>query len=157
MKQTPDSRLSKTFGGFITAFAIYKSIMCEAYPQRRQELDTYERDIVYMSTRYGGTTFYEYHKQFPSNAAALLQQRNIRVDRSKRDNKLFCSLFAGHKVLACSICQQFHAEQFCPLQAHCPDTSYTRSNFSASYRGSDQHFRFSDREGRYRENDTLGR
>ena len=37
------------------------------------ELDLYERDIVDMATRYGGTTFYEYHNQFSAREAAYLK------------------------------------------------------------------------------------
>lgn len=42
---------------FIYAFGIYKNIMCKAYPQRHEELDLYERDIVEMANRYGGKVF----------------------------------------------------------------------------------------------------
>ncbi|CAG2222425.1 unnamed protein product [Mytilus edulis] len=52
----PDPRLNRSLsiGEFIQAFSIYKNVMCSAYPQRRNELDLYERDIVDMATRYGG-------------------------------------------------------------------------------------------------------
>ena len=62
----PDPRLNKTLSlsEFIQAFGTYKSVMSEAYPERRIELDLYERDTVDMANRYPGTGFYEYHKQF---------------------------------------------------------------------------------------------
>ena len=99
---------------FIVAFTKYKNIMCEAYPYRRVELDMYERDIIEMATRYGGTTFYEYHKAFSARAAAMLEQRNIKIDWSVRDNKLFCSLFAGSRIVACEICSSIsHPTELC--------------------------------------------
>ena len=71
----PDPRLNKTLSlsEFIQAFGTYKSVMSEAYPDRRIELDLYERDIVDMSNRYPGSGFYEYHKQFSATAAAYLK------------------------------------------------------------------------------------
>ena len=140
-KSASDPRLSKTLtiGEFITAFSIYKNIMCEAYPQRRQELDTYERDIVDMATRFGGTNFYEYHKQFAMNAAALLEQRNIRINWAIRDNTLFCNLFAGHKVLSCTLCHSLsHTEKFCELHAaDVASTSTTQDRYRQVDRRSD--------------------
>lgn len=47
--------------------------MCQAYPQRRQELDLYERDIIDMATRYPGNGFYEYHRQFSLMAPSHLR------------------------------------------------------------------------------------
>ena len=59
------------------------------------ELDLLERDIVDMATRYGGTTFYEYHNQFTARAAAYLKYHNIPIHRSVRNNTLFCNIFAN--------------------------------------------------------------
>ncbi|KAJ8315452.1 hypothetical protein KUTeg_007602 [Tegillarca granosa] len=58
-KERKDPRLNKTLTitEFIQAFGIYKSTLCEAFPRHRQELDLYERDIIDMATRYGGTAF----------------------------------------------------------------------------------------------------
>lgn len=82
---------------------------------RRPELDMYERDIIEMATRYGGTNFYEYHKLFSARAAAMLEQRNIKLDWSIRDDKLFCGLFAGSKIIACEICSSVtHNTALCP-------------------------------------------
>ncbi|CAC5420045.1 unnamed protein product [Mytilus coruscus] len=46
-----DPRLTRalSIGEFIQAFSIYKSVMCSAFPHRRSELDSYERDIVDMA------------------------------------------------------------------------------------------------------------
>ena len=61
-----NSRLAKslTLGEFIMAFSKYKNIVCDALPNRRIELDQYERDIVEMATQFGGTRFYDNHKAF---------------------------------------------------------------------------------------------
>lgn len=78
----PDKRLQKllNIGEFIQAFGIYKNIMCQAYPQRRQELDLYDRDIIDMATGYTGNGFYEYHRQFSLMAASHLKYNNILID-----------------------------------------------------------------------------
>ena len=98
----PDPRLNKTLSlsEFIQAFGTYKSVMSEAYSERRIELDLYERDIVDMANRYPGTGFYEYHKQFSATAAAYLKNHNIKV---------VCALLCGcnapemvyYKVISC--------------------------------------------------------
>ena len=50
----PDPRLNRNLSitEFMQAFGTYKNIMCEGYPNRRVELDLYERDIIEMATRY---------------------------------------------------------------------------------------------------------
>ena len=146
VKVKMDARLNRslTLGEFITAFGRYKSIMCEAYAFRRQELDLYERDIIDMAHRFGGTTFYEYHKAFSAKAAAYLTHRNIKLDWSVRDNKLYTSLFAGHKVLSCELCKSMlHATGFCPLQA---DEKKRNNVARSNYLGSPQ----TDAQGRPR-------
>ncbi|KAL3876519.1 hypothetical protein ACJMK2_034361 [Sinanodonta woodiana] len=112
----PDPRINRalSLGEFIQAFGIYKNIMCNAFPRRRQELDLYERDIVEMATRYQGNGFYEYHKKFSLDAAAHLRYNNIVVDWSIRNNTLFCNIFANSKPNACSGCgSTFHGSEFC--------------------------------------------
>ena len=114
----PDKRLlrSLTIGEFIQAFGIYKNIMGQAYPQRRQELDLYERDIIDMATRYPGKGFYEYHRQFSLMAASHLKYNNILVDWSVRNNTLFCNLFANTRAQTCASCNStLHLSGFCPL------------------------------------------
>lgn len=117
-----DPRLQRplTITEFQMAFAIYKNVMVSAFPQREKELESYMRDVLEMSWRFGGTSFYEYHKAFSARAAALLQNHNIKIDWSIRDNNLFCSIFAGHKANACSVCNSLgHVTQFCPQTFKC--------------------------------------
>ncbi len=116
LKPMTDARLNRqlTIQEFLQAFSIYKSIMCRKYPLRREELDLYERSIIEMSSRFGGYSFYEYHKSFSSRAAQYLATHNIKIDWSIRDNDLFCTIFAGHKANACNICNSLsHATMFC--------------------------------------------
>ena len=113
-----DPRLAKslTLGEFTMAFSRHKNIVCEALPNRRVELDQYERDIVEMANQFGGTRFYDYHKAFSAKAAALLQQHHVKVDWSIRDNNLFCTIFAGMKANICGLCSSItHSTEFCPL------------------------------------------
>lgn len=116
LKQNQDARLlrSLTLNEFIIAFSKYKNIMCEVYPSRRQELDAYERDIVEMASTTRGSAFYEYQKAFSARASALLLQRNINIDWSIRDTKLFATIFAGQTVVRCELCGSVtHATHFC--------------------------------------------
>lgn len=113
----PDPRLNRSLsiGEFIQAFSIFKSVMCSAYPQRRNELDLYERDIVDMATRYSGRGFYEYHRQFSLQAASHLRYNNIMVDWSVRNNSLFCNIFANLRPNTCNHCNStLHLSGFCP-------------------------------------------
>ena len=99
---------------FILAFGVYKHIMCSAHPQRRIELDLYERDIVNMATRYDNG-FYEYHRSFSLNAASQLRYNNTPIDWSIRDNNLFCNIFANRTPNVCQHCQStLHSTDFCP-------------------------------------------
>ena len=95
----PDLRLNKILdlSSFMKAFGIYKSIMTEVYPQRQRELDAYERCIIDMGIRYTGSGFYEYHRQFSAKAAAYLEQHNIKIDWSIRDNVLYTNVFTGQQ------------------------------------------------------------
>ncbi|XP_033119144.1 uncharacterized protein LOC117118615 [Anneissia japonica] len=114
-----DIRLNRLLkiGEFINAFGIYKNILGNVYPQRREELDKYERDIVDMATRYPGKGFYEYHKQFSLTAAAHLRYNDILVDWSIRNNTLFCNVFANSRPNTCQFCYStLHLTAFCPTQ-----------------------------------------
>lgn len=142
-KPVKDPRLyrSLSISEFIYAFGIYKNIMCQTYPQRREELDLYERDIVDMSNRYGGKGFYEYHKTFSARAAAHLKYLNIPVDWSVRDNTLFCNIFANLRPSACYICNSIsHTAGFCPMT-----TSKNNSTIRTQRKGQE-----SDSQGRPR-------
>lgn len=112
----PDPRTSRSLslGEFIQAFGIYKNIMCSAFPNRRSELDLYERDIVDMASRYPGGGFYEYHRKFSADAAAHLRFNNVVVDWSIRNNTLFCNIFANVRPNSCNTCgSTFHTTGFC--------------------------------------------
>ncbi|CAC5405182.1 unnamed protein product [Mytilus coruscus] len=114
----PDPRLNRSLsiGEFIQAFGIYKNIMCSAFPHRRSEFDTYERDIVDMATRYPGNGFYEYHKRFSLDSAAHLRYNNMAVDWSIRNNTLFCNIFTNIRPNTCNVCgSNFHTSGFCSL------------------------------------------
>lgn len=65
-----------TLGEIILAFAIFRDVLCSVYPNRRQELDSYEFYIVALSVRYGGTMFFDYDKFFSAKAAAILASDN---------------------------------------------------------------------------------
>ena len=143
----PDARLCRplTIGEFVAAFGRYKNIMCEAWPLRRPELDMYERDVIDMSQRYGGFTFYEYHKAFSAKAAAYLEQRGIKLDWSIRDNKLYNTLFSGMKAQSCHLCSsQIHVTTQCPLAANMTPANLrnsSRPQYGASNSGFDIHGR----------------
>jgi len=68
-----DPRLNRdlTLSEFIQAFGIYKNILCDAFQQRRAELDLYDRDLVDMGVKYRDKLFCEYHRQCSSTAADI--------------------------------------------------------------------------------------
>ncbi len=77
-----DNRLTRPLSikEFVTAFSIYRNVMCEAFPNRREELDSYLHGIIEMSSRFGGTGFYDYHRAFSAKAASYLLNYQIKVD-----------------------------------------------------------------------------
>ena len=77
---------------FYKAFGIYKRVMCEAFPQRRLELELYEADIGNIFDHFGNL-FYQYHVQFTRKAAAYLE-KGIKIDWSKRNTE-FVSAYCG--------------------------------------------------------------
>lgn len=116
-----DHRLDRalTITQFYKAFGIYKRIMCEAYPQRRLELDHYEADVGNIYDHFGDI-FYQYHVQFSKKAAAYLE-RGVKVDWSKRNKDLFQLLVGGAKIKLCEHCSQSdHQSPFCPSQINVP-------------------------------------
>ncbi|KAL2102236.1 hypothetical protein ACEWY4_001404 [Coilia grayii] len=66
-----DSRLQRniSFGEFVIAFGVYRDILCQAYPERREEMDSYLATMANFSQCYGGTLFYEYHLSFSAKSA----------------------------------------------------------------------------------------
>ena len=110
-----DHRLDRALNitQFYKAFGIYKRIMCEAYPLRRNEMDLYEADIGIIFEHYGNI-FYQYHVQFSKQAAAYLE-KGIKVDWSKRHKDLFQLIVGGVKTKSCDHCGQAdHQSPFCP-------------------------------------------
>ena len=79
-RQQRDKHLDRVLSitQFYKAFRIYKRIMCEAYPQRRDELDLYEADIGIILEHYG-SVFYQYHVTFSKQTAAYLE-KGFKVD-----------------------------------------------------------------------------
>ena len=98
LKRTRDHRLDRSLSitQFYKAFGIYKRVMCEAFPQRRNELDLYEADVGNIHEHYG-EIFYQYHIQFTKQAAAYLE-KGIKVDWSRRHKDLF-QLLIVHKLI----------------------------------------------------------
>ncbi|CAJ1053430.1 uncharacterized protein LOC115597353 [Xyrichtys novacula] len=112
-----DPRLFKslTLAEFTVAFGIYRDVICEVYPFRRAELDTYLAIIADLAMTYGGTLFYEYHKSFSAKAAMFIQRFNQRVDWSVVDLALISRHCTGRQALSCSICSSFsHSSNLCP-------------------------------------------
>lgn len=55
-----------------SVFSLNRDVFCTAFPSRRQELKTYLTIVLNFALRFGGTSFYQYHIQFSSQAAACL-------------------------------------------------------------------------------------
>ena len=74
-KGTRDHRLHRSLRitQFYKSFVIYKRVMCEAFPQHRNELDLYEADVGNIRKHYR-EIFYQYHIQFTKQAAAYLEK-----------------------------------------------------------------------------------
>lgn len=103
---------------FYVAFGIYRDVICEIYPERRAELDTYLAIISDLAMSYGGTLFYEYHKSFSAKSAMYIQRYNQRLDWSMVDLGLISRHFTGHRALSCSSCGLFtHSPSLCPRSA----------------------------------------
>jgi hypothetical protein len=124
-----DTRLKRalTIQEFITAFGKYKRVMCEAYPERREELDAYEAIVVGLSSTYG-PCFYEYHKLFSYQCAVALEIKGTKVDWSIRDRDLIQLVSTGSRCQACG--EVSHATQFCSATGKDPDVN---QNSAAAY------------------------
>ena len=119
LKGKIDNRLTRdlTISEFITAFNIYKRVLCSRFPNRLNELDKYLSFIIDISAKFPGFCFYQYHVQFSAKAAEYLEQ-NIRVDWGSLDSVLLNTIVAGQKANACSLCQAIdHTAHFCGLNA----------------------------------------
>ena len=120
LKPIKDNRLSRplTIQEFIKAFNIFKNVVCEQFPNRRQELDKYMSSMIDIATKYPGFSFYEYHLDFSARAAFYLQHHQIMIDWSLIDERLLTHIVAGRKANACSLCHSLdHEATFCHLAA----------------------------------------
>ncbi len=141
--QNTDPRLSRslTLGEFLTAFSKYRTIMCEVYPNRSKELNEYEREIISIAMKFGGSVFYDYHRAFSARAAAMYTQHKIRINWGIRDNYIFSNVTAGRKVITCNYCNSL--DHFSP---QCPSNLFKKDqDMHQSHR--DRH---SDKRGRPR-------
>ena len=142
-----DHRLDKplSIAQFYQAFGIYKRIMCEAFPQRRLELDLYEADIGNICQHYGDI-FYQYHVRFSRKAAAYLE-KGIKVDWARRNKEELQLLVGGVKSKICDHCAQSdHESPFCPSQINVPGVSAVKK--TEPYKGSTKYDPRFDRQGR---------
>ncbi|KAL1252705.1 hypothetical protein QQF64_017398 [Cirrhinus molitorella] len=115
--KTSDPRLQRnlSFTEFVIAFGIYRDILCQVFPNRRQELDLYLSMMADLNQRYGGTLFYEYHKSFSAKAASFISLYNSRLDWSVTDSELLIRHFGGQKAPVCLICSSHgHSASLCP-------------------------------------------
>ncbi|XP_078808793.1 uncharacterized protein LOC144994542 [Oryzias latipes] len=115
-----DPRLDKglTLAEFVVAFGVFRDVICEVYPHRREELDVYLAIISDLALSYGGSLFYDYHKSFSAKAAMYVQKFNQRLDWSVVDLALMSRHFTGHRTLTCSVCGSFsHSTSLCPKTA----------------------------------------
>lgn len=123
--KTSDPRLQRnlSFGEFVIAFGIYRDVLCEVFPKRREELDLYLAMMADFNQRYGGTLFYEYHKSLSAKSASLITLFNSRLDWSVTDTELLVRHFGGQKISACLICSSHgHSAHFCPKTYNKKDT-----------------------------------
>ena len=127
-KDKEDARLKKSLSisEFVTAFGKYKRVMCQAFPNRREELDCYEANIISIYNVYGDK-FYEYHKLFSLKSANALAIHKIKVDWSAKDRDLV-QLIAS-KARSCGICAEVsHDTKFCPAFSKSDPPSTNTSN-----------------------------
>ena len=116
LKPLGDKRLSKalTISEFVKAFNMFKNIMCEVFPSRREELDRYVSILIDISAKYQGFAHYEYHIEFSARAAYFKEHRNILVDWGVLDDRLLTQIVAGRKANTCTLCGGYdHVTTFC--------------------------------------------
>ena len=117
-----DPRLQRdlTIDEFRLAFSKYKDVVCEEdesipmVKSRRRELDIYSNFIDSLHMQYGGSLFYDYHKQFAKKVEQHEAEGN-KVDWRFKDTDLYLRIFAGASSIACDHCQsKLHITGFCP-------------------------------------------
>ncbi len=120
LKPLGDKRLSKmlTIQEFVKSFNTYKNIFCEAFPQRREEMDRYMSNIIEINAKYAGFAHYEYHLEFSARAAYYREHQNILIDWGRLDERLMTQVVGGRKALTCTLCGGYdHTATFCQLAA----------------------------------------
>lgn len=120
LKPLKDKRLTRslTIQEFVKAFNIFKNILCQAFPQRRVEMDRYMSHIIDMATKFPGLAFYEYHLEFSARAAYYREHHQCLIDWGSLDDRLLTQVVAGRKANTCSLCSAFdHEANFCHLAA----------------------------------------
>ena len=141
LKPLKDARLNKmlTIQEFVKAFTIYKTVMCEQFPNRLKELDTYMSHIIDLSNKFPGSSFYDYHLEVSARSASFLE-KGIRVDWSVLDEKLLTMIVAGRKANTCHLCHAFdHDSRFCHLAASANDTRHQKNRNSTPCRHYNSH------------------
>ena len=139
LRPAPDQRTTRNLNvsEFIKSFSIYVNVICTVYPNRRQELDNYLRNIIEMATRFPGSAFYEYHKVFSARCSSLLLNHNIKVDWSTNDTNIYCAIFAGQRANTCASCHSTaHLTNFCPN----PSTPAPSAPLSTTQYGASKQF-----------------
>lgn len=112
-----DARLNRklTIPEFVLAFSLFRDVVCSAQPTRREELDSYLYLVTDLGHKYGGASFYDYHRSFSAKAAAALVQFQFVTNWANIDMELFCRHFAGLRAPSCAGCQSiFHSMDWCP-------------------------------------------
>lgn len=113
--KTSDPRLQRnlSFGEFVIAFGIYSDILCQTFPDRREELDLYLDMLADFSQRYGGTLFYNITS--PSQQNLLPSLHCTTLDWFITDCELLLRHFGGHRTLVCPVHSSHgHSVAFCP-------------------------------------------
>lgn len=111
-----DHRLTRklNIAEFVLAFGMFRDVLCTVNPNRREELDLYLHAIVDLGYKYGGCSFYDYHRSFSAKAAARLSQFQVKTNWSTIDTELFCRHFAGLRSPLCTNCQSStHTANWC--------------------------------------------
>lgn len=104
MKEDIRFKRPLTLGEFIKAFGFHKSVFCEAFPHRREEMDRYQRLSL----------FYEYHRMFTPGPHLLLQKALSLTGVSLIQR--FTLLSHHEDTRACSISHSLtHTSEFCFL------------------------------------------
>jgi hypothetical protein len=117
VKKAPRVANELTFPEFVTAFGVYKRVMCGVYHGRREELDRYESIISRIYMIYGQRAFNEYHRQFSAKSWAFIEQCNVKLDWGSRDRDIYDSITSGRRPNMCGNCQSIeHPTHRCELR-----------------------------------------